>query len=315
MEQLARPGCQRKIWNGTFGFPSIVLCTLGEWFYSGYQHPESQDHLHGKQSQKQQIYVLFFRSIYHGHQTGQQKHRPEKQPCIWWVSHDLFNGIDTLWQQPGQQSSNYAGCTGLQSVKKDYGRDQAEVIMNIVETWSAGRWSAKRPSSVRAFGKIVQERESVSVNASDTSGAVYPIGFRDTTFKIASLSSGEFVEPFQTTLTKDRLKVFHAEIINVTKPSWQRRIAITDPIIRTIKNMKSSRLLQDQKWHPRNIKRKLKWYSYEYDRHKIHIRRSFKISWIQWLKWLPEKMRNLSAIKQVPRRYSGGAFGYEAICL
>jgi hypothetical protein len=66
------------------------------------------------------------------------------------------------------------------------------------------------------FGKIVQERESISINMSDTSvsrstqldSAIPPS-------KIASLSSGEFVgtvsdDPDQ----KIDLKVFHAEILN-----------------------------------------------------------------------------------------------------
>jgi hypothetical protein len=66
------------------------------------------------------------------------------------------------------------------------------------------------------FGKIVQERESISINTTETSvsrstqldSAVPPS-------KIAALSSGEFVgtvadDPDQ----KIALKVFHAEILN-----------------------------------------------------------------------------------------------------
>ena len=102
-------------------------------------------------------------------------------------------------------------------MKKDYGRDQAEVIMNIVGNVISGQVVGETAKLLsERFGKIVQERESVSINASDTSvsrstqldSAIPPS-------KIASLSSGEFVgtisdDPDQ----KIELKVFHAEILN-----------------------------------------------------------------------------------------------------
>ncbi|MFZ6010621.1 MAG: conjugal transfer protein TraG, partial [Bacteroidota bacterium] len=66
------------------------------------------------------------------------------------------------------------------------------------------------------FGKIVQERESISINTSDTSisrstqldAAIPPS-------KIATLSSGEFVGTVaDDSDQKIDLKVFHAEILN-----------------------------------------------------------------------------------------------------
>ena len=102
-------------------------------------------------------------------------------------------------------------------LKKDYGRDQAEVIMNIVGNVISGQVVGETAKFLsERFGKIVQERESVSINRTDTSvsrstqldAAIPPS-------KIASLSSGEFVgmvadDPDQ----KIALKVFHAEIMN-----------------------------------------------------------------------------------------------------
>jgi hypothetical protein len=66
------------------------------------------------------------------------------------------------------------------------------------------------------FGRIVQERESVSINRTDTSisrstqlDAAIPAS------KIASLSSGEFVGTVADDPTeKIELKLFHAQIIN-----------------------------------------------------------------------------------------------------
>ncbi len=102
-------------------------------------------------------------------------------------------------------------------LKKDYGREQAEVIMNIVGNVISGQVVGETAKSLSdRFGKIVQERQSVSINRMDTSvskstqldSAIPPS-------KIATLSSGEFVgmvadDPKQ----KIELKIFHSEIIN-----------------------------------------------------------------------------------------------------
>ena len=117
--------------------------------------------------------------------------------------------------------SNLVSCTiGIQSieqVKKEYGSEQANIIAGISGNIISGQVtgdSAKKLSE--AFGKIMQQRESVSINSSDTSvsrsvqlDAAIPAS------KIASLSSGEFVgmvadNPDQ----KIELKMFHAEIVN-----------------------------------------------------------------------------------------------------
>jgi hypothetical protein len=102
-------------------------------------------------------------------------------------------------------------------LKKDYGKEQAEVIMNIVGNVISGQVVGETAKVLsERFGKVVQERESISVNASDTShsrstqldSAIPPS-------RIASLSSGEFVgmvadDPDQ----KIQLKIFHNEILN-----------------------------------------------------------------------------------------------------
>jgi hypothetical protein len=102
-------------------------------------------------------------------------------------------------------------------LKRDYGRDQAEVIMNLAGNVISGQVVGETSKILsERFGKIVQERGSVSVNRSDSTisrstqldAAIPPS-------KIATLSSGEFVgtvadDPDQ----KIELKVFHAEILN-----------------------------------------------------------------------------------------------------
>ncbi|HNP94098.1 MAG TPA: conjugal transfer protein MobC [Cyclobacteriaceae bacterium] len=129
-----------------------------------------------------------------------------------------FNGIDSLIATA--RSNKVATTLAVQDysqLKKDYGREQAEVIMNIVGNVISGQVVGETSKLLsERFGKIVQERESISINASDTSfsrstqldAAIPPS-------KIASLSSGEFVgtvadDPQQ----KIELKTFHAAIIN-----------------------------------------------------------------------------------------------------
>jgi len=130
----------------------------------------------------------------------------------------FFNNLDSLIATA--RSNRVATTVAVQDysqLKKDYGRDQAEVIMNIVGNVISGQVVGETSKLLSdRFGKIVQERESISINRADTSiskstqldAAIPPS-------KIASLSSGEFVgmvadDPGQ----KIALKTFHGEILN-----------------------------------------------------------------------------------------------------
>lgn len=129
-----------------------------------------------------------------------------------------FNNMDNLIATA--RSNKVATTLAVQDysqLKKDYGREQAEVIMNIVGNVISGQVVGDTAKILsERFGKIVQERQSLSINRQDTSitkstqleSAVPPS-------KIAGLSSGEFVgmvadDPDQ----KIALKVFHSQILN-----------------------------------------------------------------------------------------------------
>jgi hypothetical protein len=102
-------------------------------------------------------------------------------------------------------------------LKKDYGKDNADVIMNITGNVICGQVPGETAKQLsERFGKIMQDKESFSVNSSDISisrskqldAAIPPS-------KIAGLSSGEFVgmvadNPDSTI----ELKSFHCKIIN-----------------------------------------------------------------------------------------------------
>jgi len=129
-----------------------------------------------------------------------------------------FNGIDNLVATA--RSNKVATILAVQDasqLKLHYGKEQAEVIMNIVGNIISGQVSGDTAKQLsERFGKILQDRQSIAINRNDTSitkskqlEMAIPVN------KISSLSSGEFVgmvadNPEQ----KIDLKAFCAEIIN-----------------------------------------------------------------------------------------------------
>jgi hypothetical protein len=129
-----------------------------------------------------------------------------------------FNGIDNLVATA--RSNKVATTLAVQDssqLKMHYGKEQAEVILNIVGNVISGQVSGDTAKQLsERFGKIMQDRESISINSRDTSiSRSKQLELAIPQSKISSLSSGEFVgmvadNPDQ----KIELKTFCAEIIN-----------------------------------------------------------------------------------------------------
>jgi hypothetical protein len=129
-----------------------------------------------------------------------------------------FNGIDNLIATA--RSNKIATTLAVQDasqLKQHYGKEQAEVILNIAGNIMSGQVSGETAKQLsEKFGKILQDRQSIAINRNDTSitkskqlELAIPVN------KISSLSSGEFVgivadNPDQ----KIELKAFCAEISN-----------------------------------------------------------------------------------------------------
>ena len=101
-------------------------------------------------------------------------------------------------------------------MKKDYGKEQADVIVNIIGNIISGQVIGETSKLLsERFGKIMQDRQSVSVNRTGTSiSHSKQLNSAIPASKIAALSSGEYVglvadDPGE----KIKLKMFHAEII------------------------------------------------------------------------------------------------------
>lgn len=102
-------------------------------------------------------------------------------------------------------------------LKKDYGAEQADVISGIVGNIISGQVTGSTAKKLsETFGKIMQDRTSLSINSSDTLiSKSLQLESAIPASKISSLSSGEFVGIVADNRDqKIKLKVFHCEIQN-----------------------------------------------------------------------------------------------------
>jgi hypothetical protein len=220
MEQLEGQIASAKIGLARLSSPQLYYVLSGNDFTLDINNPEKPKIVcMGNNPQKQQIYGAVL-SLYITRviKLVNKKHQMKSSLVFDEFPTIYFNGIDNLMATA--RANKVATTLGVQDysqLKKDYGKEQAEVIMNIVGNVISGQVVGETAKLLsERFGKIVQERESVSINSSDTSisrstqldSAIPPS-------KIASLSSGEFVgmvadDPDQ----KIQLKIFHNEILN-----------------------------------------------------------------------------------------------------
>jgi hypothetical protein len=129
-----------------------------------------------------------------------------------------FNNMDSLIATA--RSNKVATVLAMQDIsqlRKDYGKEQADVIVNICGNVISGQVfgdTAKLLSD--RFGKILQERENVSINRMDTSiSKSRQLESAIPASKIASLSSGEFVGMVaDNPQERIKLKMFHSTILN-----------------------------------------------------------------------------------------------------
>ncbi len=129
-----------------------------------------------------------------------------------------FRGIDTLIATA--RSNKVATTIAVQDysqLKNEYSREGAEVIMNIMGNVISGQVSGDTAKFLsEKFGRILQDKESISINASDTSvSKSKQLEQAVPTSVISSLSSGEFVGIVTDNPDEEiALKAFHGKIIN-----------------------------------------------------------------------------------------------------
>ncbi|UKJ09199.1 conjugal transfer protein MobC [Solitalea lacus] len=220
MEQLEGQIASAKIAMARLSSPSIYYVLSGNDFTLDINNPLKPKLVcMGNNSLKMQTYgavlsLYVNRLVKLVNQKGKLKSSLifDEFPTIY------LNNMDSLIATA--RSNKVATCLGAQDLsqlRKDYGKEQAEVLMNIIGNVISGQVSGDTAKQLSdRIGKIMQDRESLSINRSDTSinrskqlETAIPLS------KIATLSSGEFVGTVADNPDcKIDLKAFHAEIRN-----------------------------------------------------------------------------------------------------
>ncbi|MFM9909204.1 MAG: conjugal transfer protein MobC [Chitinophagaceae bacterium] len=220
MEQLEGQVASAKIGMARLSAPQLYWVLSGNDFTLDINNPKHPKIVCvGNNPEKQQIYgavlsLYVSRLVRQVNKKGMQKCSLvfDEFPTIY------FNNMDSLIATA--RSNKVATTLAMQDfsqLKKDYGKEQADVIVNITGNIISGQVMGETSKLLsERFGKIMQDRQSVSINSTDTSishskqlDAAIPAS------KIAALSSGEFVGMVaDDPLEKIKLKMFHSEIIN-----------------------------------------------------------------------------------------------------
>ena len=132
-----------------------------------------------------------------------------------------FKGLDNLIATA--RSNKVAVCLGFQDfsqLKRDYGDKEAAVVMNTVGNIFSGQVVGETAKTLsERFGKVLQQRQSMSINRQDVShsfntqmDSLIPAS------KISTLTQGMFVGAVSDNFD-ERIdqKIFHAEIVVDTK--------------------------------------------------------------------------------------------------
>lgn len=220
MEQLEGQIASAKVAMARLSSPQLYYVLSGNDFSLDINNPEEPKIVcMGNNPQKIQIYgavlsLYVTRLVKQVNKKGKLKSSLifDEFPTIY------LNNMDSLIATA--RSNKVSTCLGIQDfsqLRKDYGREQADVLINIFGNIISGQVTGDTAKQLsERFGKIMQDRESLSINSGDTSisrskqleSAIPPS-------KISTLSSGDFVGMVADDPDcRIDLKAFHCSIIN-----------------------------------------------------------------------------------------------------
>ena len=128
-----------------------------------------------------------------------------------------FRGLDNLIATA--RSNKVAVCLGFQDfsqLNRDYGEKESKVIQNTVGNVFSGQVVGETAKTLsERFGKVLQKRQSVSINRQDVSTSINTqLDALIPASKISNLSQGTFVGSVSDNFgEKIDQKIFHAEIV------------------------------------------------------------------------------------------------------
>ncbi|MFH6936045.1 conjugal transfer protein MobC [Flavobacterium sp. FlaQc-30] len=128
-----------------------------------------------------------------------------------------FRGLDNLIATA--RSNKVAVCLGFQDfsqLNRDYGDKESKVIQNTVGNIFSGQVVGETAKSLsERFGKVLQKRQSMSINRNDTSTSISTqLDSLIPASKISTLTQGFFVGAVSDNFNERiEQKIFHAEIV------------------------------------------------------------------------------------------------------
>ena len=162
-----------------------------------------------------------------------------------------FRGIDNLIATA--RSNKVAVCLGFQDfsqLTRDYGDKEAKVIQNTVGNIFSGQVVGETAKSLsERFGKILQQRQSISINRQDTSTSINTqLDSLIPASKIANLSQGTFVGSVADNFGEEiDQKIFHARIIvDSEKVAAETKAYKKIPVINEFKDENGNDIMQQQ---------------------------------------------------------------------
>lgn len=162
-----------------------------------------------------------------------------------------FRGIDNLIATA--RSNKVAVCLGFQDysqLARDYGDKEAKVIQNTVGNIFSGQVVGETAKNLsERFGKILQQRQSVSINRQDTSTSINTqLDFLIPASKISNLSQGTFVGSVADNFGEEiDQKIFHSRIIvDSAKVSAETKAYKKIPVVNEFKDENGNDIMQEQ---------------------------------------------------------------------
>lgn len=162
-----------------------------------------------------------------------------------------FRGLDNLIATA--RSNKVAVCLGFQDfsqLNRDYGEKESKVIQNTVGNIFSGQVVGETAKTLsERFGKILQQRQSVSINRQDISTSVNTqLDSLIPASKIANLSQGTFVGSVSDNFgEKIDQKIFHAEIVvDHARVSAEEKAYRKIPVINEFRDKEGSDIMLQQ---------------------------------------------------------------------
>ena len=162
-----------------------------------------------------------------------------------------FRGLDNLIATA--RSNKVAVCLGFQDfsqLNRDYGEKESKVIQNTVGNVFSGQVVGETAKTLsERFGKILQKRQSVSINRQDVSTSINTqLDALIPASKISNLSQGTFVGSVSDNFgEKIDQKIFHAEIVvDHAKVSAEEKAYKRIPVINDFKDESGNDIMLQQ---------------------------------------------------------------------